>query len=89
MTTESLPSYDALPKAKGGVGSGWHLFGRDDSVGLMNLQTPERIAAAAKLVKRGALFSLNAPSIKSTRRSTAVASRGTRSFKPRAAAATM
>ncbi len=27
----------------------------------MNLQTPERIAAAAKLVKRGALFSLNAP----------------------------
>lgn len=60
MTPKSLPTYDELPKAKGGVGSGWHLFGRDDEVGLMNLQTPERIAAAAKLVKRGAVFSLNA-----------------------------
>ena len=61
MTTESLPAYDALPTANGGARSGWHLFGRDDSIGLMNLQTPERIAAAAKLVKRGAVFSLNAP----------------------------
>ncbi len=31
MTTESLPPTTHLPKAKGGVGSGWHLFGRDDS----------------------------------------------------------
>jgi kynurenine formamidase len=61
MTDRPLPAYDALPKARGGAGSGWHLFGTDDSVGLMNLQTPERIAAAAKLVKRGAVFSLNAP----------------------------
>jgi kynurenine formamidase len=61
MTNDSLPAYDALPKANGGARSGWHLFGRDDSVGLMNLQTTERIAAAATLVKRGAVFSLNAP----------------------------
>lgn len=61
MLNEPLPTYDALPKAKGNVGSGWGLFGDDDSLGLMNLQTPERIAAAARLVQRGALFSLNAP----------------------------
>jgi kynurenine formamidase len=36
------------------------LFGADDSLGLMNLQTPERIAAGARLVKRGTVFALNA-----------------------------
>ena len=58
----NVPAYDRLPKtAKGNVGSAWGLFGADDSLGLMNLQTPERIAAGARLVKRGAVFALNAP----------------------------
>jgi kynurenine formamidase len=57
-----VPPYEELPKtAKGNVGSAWGLFGDDDSLGLMNLQTPERIAAAARLVKRGSVFALNAP----------------------------
>jgi len=61
MIPNPLPTYDELPKtAEGNVGSAWGLFGADDSLGLMNLQTPERVAAAARLVKRGAVFSLNA-----------------------------
>jgi hypothetical protein len=57
----NLPDYDALPQTEGGARSGWKLFGEDDSLGLMNLQTPERVLAAAKLVRKGAVFSLNAP----------------------------
>lgn len=37
------------------------VFGEDDALGTLNLQTPDRIAAAARLVSRGAVFSLNAP----------------------------
>ena len=61
MPDKSLPAYDELPKGKGNVGSGWGLFGPDDNIGLMNLITPERIAAAARLIRRGAVFSLNLP----------------------------
>jgi len=61
MKTDNLPTYDALPAVEGSARSGWGLFGNEDCVGLMNLLTPERIAAAAKLVRRGAVFSLNAP----------------------------
>lgn len=56
-----LPSYDDLPVAPEGGRSAWGLFGPDDNLGLINLLTPERIADAARLVRRGALFSLNAP----------------------------
>lgn len=56
-----LPAYDELPPAPGGGRSGWGLFGPSDSVGLLNLQTPERVAAAARLVRNGQVFSLNAP----------------------------
>jgi Putative cyclase len=61
MPDLKLPAYDELPKTKDNIRSGWGVFGADDNLGLMNLLTPERIAAAAKLVKRGAVFSLNAP----------------------------
>ncbi|MBI5947546.1 MAG: cyclase family protein [Chloroflexi bacterium] len=55
-----LPSFDQLPAVDGAPPqSAWWLFGRDDQVGLFNLQTPERIAEAAKLVRRGAMFPLN------------------------------
>jgi kynurenine formamidase len=60
MTTENLPRYRDLPVRPGKPpGSAWGLFGDDDNAGLLNLLTPERTAAAARLVERGALFSLN------------------------------
>ncbi|MEP7022586.1 MAG: cyclase family protein [Actinomycetota bacterium] len=55
-----LPSYDELPPAPRGGRSGWGLFGAGDNVGLMNLQTPARVAAAAAEVQRGAVFPLSA-----------------------------
>jgi kynurenine formamidase len=61
MTAE-LPRYRDLPETDGGARSAWHLFGEDDSVGLLNLLTPERAAAAARLVQRGASFPLDLPS---------------------------
>jgi kynurenine formamidase len=56
-----LPSYDQLPAAPDGGRSGWGLFGAEDNVGLFNLLTPERIVDAAKLIRKGALFPLDAP----------------------------
>jgi kynurenine formamidase len=56
-----LPSYAELPPAPGGGRSGWGLFGAEDNLGLVNLMTPERIAAAARLVRRGQIFCLDMP----------------------------
>jgi kynurenine formamidase len=56
-----LPSYDELPPAPDGGRSAWGLFGPDDQIGLLNLLTPERVLDAARLVRRGAVFALNAP----------------------------
>jgi kynurenine formamidase len=56
-----LPSYADLPPAPQGGRSAWGLFGPDDNLGLVNLMTPERIAAAARLVRRGRLFCLDLP----------------------------
>jgi kynurenine formamidase len=56
-----LPSYDELPPAPLGGRSAWGAFGKNDQVGLINLMTPERAVAAAALVRRGAVFPLNAP----------------------------
>jgi sugar/nucleoside kinase (ribokinase family)/kynurenine formamidase len=55
-----LPDYDDLPAAPRGGRSGWGLFGADDSVGLLNLQTPSRVVAASRLIRTGQVFSLNA-----------------------------
>ncbi|MFV0533058.1 MAG: cyclase family protein [Cumulibacter sp.] len=57
----TLPSYDELPVGPAGGRLGWRVFGQDDQIGLINLLTPERIAAAATLVKRGATFPLDQP----------------------------
>jgi hypothetical protein len=55
-----LPRYRDLPAVPGQPAkTAWGLFGADDNVGMFNLQTPERIAGAARLVRRGAMFSLN------------------------------
>jgi kynurenine formamidase len=55
-----LPKYRDLPEAPEGGRSGWGLFGPADSVGLLNLQTPDRIVAAARLIRKGACFPLDA-----------------------------
>jgi kynurenine formamidase len=55
-----LPGYDELPSAPKGGRSAWGLFGASDSVGLFNLQTPARVAAASGLIRTGEVFSLNA-----------------------------
>ncbi len=57
----SLPAYDDLPPAPRGGRSGWGLFGAEDNTGLVNLQGPEQVLEAARLVKRGAVFRLDAP----------------------------
>jgi kynurenine formamidase len=59
-TRRHLPRYEDLPEATGGGRSGWGMFGEDDSIGLVNLMTPDRVVEAARLVRRGAVFSLNA-----------------------------
>lgn len=48
--------YSELPH-----GDACGVFGRDDVLGTLNRQDPAAIAAAARLVRRGAMFSLNAP----------------------------
>jgi kynurenine formamidase len=55
-----LPSYAELPATPGAPPkSSWGLWGEDDELGCLNLLTPERVAAAAQLVQRGDVFSLN------------------------------
>lgn len=56
-----LPKYDELPAAPQGGRSGWGVFGAEDNVGLINLLTPERVVQAARLIRKGALFPLDAP----------------------------
>jgi len=56
-----LPSYQELPEAPRGGRSAWGLFGPDDNLGLVNLLTPERVTAAARLVRTGQMFPLDMP----------------------------
>jgi kynurenine formamidase len=56
-----LPTYDELPEGNLGGRLGWHVFGDDDQLGLVNLLTPERRVRAAELVRRGASFPLDLP----------------------------
>ena len=56
----SLPTYNQLPYKSGNPAkTAWGLFGDDDNVGMFNLQTPERLIAAAQLVRKGAVFAMN------------------------------
>ncbi|MBV9450019.1 MAG: cyclase family protein [Streptosporangiaceae bacterium] len=57
----SLPDYDDLPPAPHGGRSAWGMFGNNDQVGLINLMTPDRVVSAAALVRKGAVFPLDAP----------------------------
>ncbi len=56
-----LPRYEHLPPAPRGGRSGWGVFGHDDCLGLLNMQTAESVAAAAQLVRKGMVFPLNLP----------------------------
>ncbi|MBI1762979.1 MAG: cyclase family protein [Acidobacteria bacterium] len=57
---EHLPTFDELPiKSDAPPHSAWGVFGDDDQIGTLNLLTPERVAAAARLVQRGEVFALN------------------------------
>ncbi len=57
---ERLPSFDELPLKSGyPPHSAWGLFGDEDQVGTLNLLTPERVAAASRLVRDGQVFALN------------------------------
>ncbi len=58
--TSRIPSYRDLPIVEG-MPSGWGLFGPDDSRGRMNLHDPASVVAASRLVRRGAVFPLDAP----------------------------
>lgn len=62
MSTAPLPRYAELPVIdKTGEAYAWDVWGREDNLGAMNLLTPERVAAAARLVRRGQVISLNLP----------------------------
>lgn len=54
----SPPSYRDLPKVNG-LPASWGLWGSPDYFGCLNLMTPEKLVAAAQLVRRGAVFALN------------------------------
>jgi Putative cyclase len=57
---ERLPDFAELPiKPDYPPHSAWGLFGDDDQIGTLNLLTPERVAAAARLVRTGEVFALN------------------------------
>src|SRR6056297_2708741 len=61
MADDDLPSYADLPVGGDAPpGSSWGVWGDDDRLGTLNLLTPERAAAAARLVRRGVAFALNA-----------------------------
>jgi hypothetical protein len=57
-----LPSYDELPVTTGAPdGSSWGLWGDGDTLGTLNLLTPERVRAAARSIRTGRVFALNPP----------------------------
>lgn len=56
----AVPRYADLPAAPLGGRSAWGVF-PDADLGAFALQTPERVAAAARLVRRGQVFALQAP----------------------------
>ncbi|MEV7230729.1 cyclase family protein [Polymorphospora sp. NPDC051019] len=57
-----LPTYAQLRDRQGApAGSSWGLFGDADELGTVALLTPQRVLAAARTVRRGAVFRLDLP----------------------------
>ncbi|WP_344417730.1 cyclase family protein [Pseudonocardia ailaonensis] len=60
--TVRVPSYaELLARTDAPAGSSWYVFGPDDELGTVNFATPERVAAAARGIRRGATFNLDLP----------------------------
>lgn len=60
MSQRTLPTFDELPVDKSGPpGNAWGLWGKDDELGMLNLITPEVVAAAASEIKDGFRISLD------------------------------
>jgi len=58
---DALPKFKDLPvKPDAPPESAWGVFGDDDGLGCLNFLTPEGIVAAAKLVRKGKAFRLDA-----------------------------
>lgn len=61
MTHDDVPAFDDLPMIeKLGLRHSWGVFG-DDDIGTINHLTPERVRAAAGLVRAGDVFDLSWP----------------------------
>ncbi len=57
----AIPKFDQLPvRQDAPPESNWGVFGDDDELGCLNFLTPEGIVAAARLVKKGKAFRLDA-----------------------------
>jgi hypothetical protein len=55
-----IPTYaELLARTDAPRGSSWGVFGAEDEFGTINFLTPERVAEAARCVRRGALFNLD------------------------------
>jgi hypothetical protein len=62
MNPNQWPSFDSLPlDPNGPPGNAWGLFGPRDQLGMLNLLTPEVVAAAAKEIQQGLRISLDWP----------------------------
>ena len=61
MSRDDIPSFDDLPaKADAPAESSWGVFGEDDGLGCLNFLEPEGVVAAARLVRDGKVFRLDA-----------------------------
>lgn len=58
--SETRPNIDDVRRIASKV-SNWGRWGPDDELGTLNFLTPDKVAAAANLVRRGELFSLAVP----------------------------
>lgn len=57
-----VPSYEELSRRTDAPkGSSWGVFGSPDDLGMLNFLSPERTAAAARLIRTGEVFGLDYP----------------------------
>lgn len=58
----ALPAFEELPLDKNGPpGNAWGLWGENDELGMLNLITPDVVAAAALEIREGVRMSLDWP----------------------------
>jgi hypothetical protein len=56
------PSFDQLRAGwNAPPGAAWAVYGSEDEVGSINLLTPDKVLAGARLISKGSVFSLNWP----------------------------